>query len=208
MREHGSWEWKLQCLLLSLVSAPRSLPAKSMKDILPTTNPSSVSPFDLAALRFKVNCRMQWLLEESALAPVQPVLLEAELRSSNSLMAGTCTCAHLKSHLQNTCLPETDWRWDSHINTFTHRVAWTCWWKLDLTKYDLSQPRAFKRRTTPSDRHWIACSFGVFLGIYLFCGKSTFSENWWPSDHQSSLVENMTFFVEANLITCLERIAL
>lgn len=82
-----TWE---TCLLLSLVSAPRSLPAKSMKEILPTINASSVSPCILAALRFSVNCRMQWLREESALAPVQPVLLDAELMSSHSLIAGTC----------------------------------------------------------------------------------------------------------------------
>ena len=114
----------VDCLLLSLVSAPRSLPAKSMKEILPTTNPSSISPLLLPALRFKVNCRMQWLREESALAPVQPVLLDAELRSSNSFTAGTCSEPLFQSLLKISFLFYS-WMWHRYELPLHYNLLWT-----------------------------------------------------------------------------------
>ena len=77
-------------LLLSQVSAPRSLPARSMKEILPTCRFSASPRLAFCWPCFSTNCRMQWLLDESALAPVHPVLRLSLLISNSCVICGTC----------------------------------------------------------------------------------------------------------------------
>ena len=96
-------------LLLSLVSAPRSLPAKSMNDTFPIGVTSKESPlFAGCWYCFSTNCRIQWLLEESALAPVHPVLRFSLLTSKSSFICGTCiTAVDLPSCYVNSPLKST-----------------------------------------------------------------------------------------------------
>ena len=86
---HQSWLCCSSYLSLSYVSAPRSLPARSMKEILPTDELSSL-PLPSGLFRFRTNCMMEWLREESALAPVDPVLLAALLCSMSCCIVVTC----------------------------------------------------------------------------------------------------------------------
>mmetsp|Transcript_2344 Transcript_2344/g.6614 ORF Transcript_2344/g.6614 Transcript_2344/m.6614 type:complete len:393 (-) Transcript_2344:982-2160(-) len=67
------------CRSVSRVSAPRSLPAKSMKDTLPC---SFSLPSSWIWLSFSVICRIACEREESTLAPVTPVV---RLLSPNSM---------------------------------------------------------------------------------------------------------------------------
>lgn len=77
-------------LSLSYVSAPLSLPARSMKDIFPTKELSSLL-FPSGRILLRINCMMEWLREESELAPVDPVLLAELLCSISCWMVVTCT---------------------------------------------------------------------------------------------------------------------
>lgn len=87
------WWW--HHLFASDVSAPLSLPARSMKESLPCSCGGTV-PL-LSDLRDRrENCIMEWLREESALAPVEPVLLAELLCLMKSSTAFTCKSANAK----------------------------------------------------------------------------------------------------------------
>ena len=97
----------LVCLSLSVVSAPRSLPARSINDNFPTSFVflASLASRSLCLLVsvtgicfFTANCRMAWDRDDSSLAPVDPVLLEAFPLSMYSLTIRT-------SETSNSCKP-------------------------------------------------------------------------------------------------------
>ncbi|MFS7928094.1 hypothetical protein Hanom_Chr04g00316821 [Helianthus anomalus] len=103
------------CLSLSVVSAPLSLPARSMNEIFPTTFPllvSLASFFLLVSFTslcfFTTNCNMACDLEDSSLAPVEPVLLAAFPLSMYSLTICTSkTSNSCKPTMQTCCLPSS-----------------------------------------------------------------------------------------------------
>jgi len=97
----------LVCLSLSVVSAPRSLPARSINDIFPTAfvflaSLASRSLSLLVSLTtmcfFTASCRIACDLDDSSFAPVDPVLLAAFPRSIYSLTTWT-------SETSNSCRP-------------------------------------------------------------------------------------------------------
>lgn len=57
----------LVCLPVSLVSAPHSLPARSIKDIFPKSRPFGC---------LRLICKIAWDQDESEFAAVEPVVLE------------------------------------------------------------------------------------------------------------------------------------
>ena len=96
---------------LSVVSAPLSLPARSIKDIFPTTFPLFASfPSLLFRLLsfislcfFTTSCKIAWDLEDSSFAPVDPVLLAALPFSMNSLTICTSDTSNSWSPTIHTC---------------------------------------------------------------------------------------------------------
>lgn len=96
----------LVCLSLSVVSAPRSLPARSMKDSFPTSRASfeSEPSADLLMASWSIACDR----EDSSFAPVVPVLLVAFPFSINSLIVSTFdTLYSCKPTMHTCCFPSS-----------------------------------------------------------------------------------------------------
>jgi len=96
----------LVCLSLSVVSAPRSLPARSIKDNFPTNREGFESEplADFLMASWSIACDR----EDSSFAPVVPVLLVAFPFSMNSLIASTSeTLYSCKPTMQTCCFPSS-----------------------------------------------------------------------------------------------------
>ena len=96
----------LVCLSLSVVSAPRSLPARSMKESLPTRR----GGFDwFPSADFLIaSWRIAWEREDSSFAPVVPVLLVALPLSISSTIASVSeTLYSCKPTMHTCCLPSS-----------------------------------------------------------------------------------------------------
>uniref|UniRef100_A0A2P2MI06 Kinesin-like protein n=1 Tax=Rhizophora mucronata TaxID=61149 RepID=A0A2P2MI06_RHIMU len=100
----------LVCRSLSVVSAPRSLPARSIKEIFPTSFPSLESFPSLFLLEsftslcfLMASCKIACDLEDSSLAPVDPVLLAAFPLSIYSLTICTSDTSNSCSPTMQTC---------------------------------------------------------------------------------------------------------
>lgn len=96
----------LVCLSLSVVSAPRSLPARSIKDNLPIT----LAGFEslLSSFLLMASWSMACDREDSSFAPVVPVLLVAFPLSISSLTVSTSdTLYSCKPTMQTCCFPSS-----------------------------------------------------------------------------------------------------
>lgn len=114
-RKTWKHKYNLVCLSLSVVSAPLSLPARSIKEIFPTIFPDLDSfPSLLRLVSFTsmcfltTSCKIAWDLEDSSLAPVDPVLLAALPLSMYSLTICTSETSNSCSPtMQTCCLPSS-----------------------------------------------------------------------------------------------------